>query len=88
MDDLTKKLRKEKDDAVCQIENPRTEDFTVGRTTLIPGCLKWLAYNKNCSVILIFCSEYLNSFCMEKELLCLIFSLAPNSIIRTWRSCF
>lgn len=40
--DLTKNLRKDKDPLICKIGNPRTEDFTVGRTTLIPGCLKWL----------------------------------------------
>lgn len=47
MADLTKKLRKEQDPLVCEIGNPRTEDFTVGRTTLIPGCLKWLSNNKH-----------------------------------------
>lgn len=51
MADLTKKLRKEQDPLVCEIGNPRTEDFTVGRTTLIPGCLKWLSNNKHNKVI-------------------------------------
>lgn len=47
MEDLTVKLNKKEDNRVVKIENPRTEDFTVGRTTLIPGMLKWLLNNKN-----------------------------------------
>ncbi|KRX03405.1 putative DNA binding domain [Pseudocohnilembus persalinus] len=44
--DLTTKLCKENDPNMVKILNPRTADYTCGRTTLIPGCLKWLAYNK------------------------------------------
>ena len=47
MTDLTKCINKQKDEFVCEIENPRPEDFTVSRTTLIPGCLKWLQSNKS-----------------------------------------
>lgn len=36
---------------MCIIENPRTEEFTVGRTNLIAGCLKWLMHNKDQKVL-------------------------------------
>lgn len=45
-DDLTKKLKKESDDQMVIIDNPKIDDFSVGRTTLLPGCLKWLSSNK------------------------------------------
>ncbi|KAL4503251.1 hypothetical protein ABPG72_000857 [Tetrahymena utriculariae] len=45
-DDLTKKLKKENDEQMIIIDNPKTEEFSVGRTTLLPGCLKWLSSNK------------------------------------------
>lgn len=47
MAELTTNILKKDDPLVCKILNPRTETFTVGRTTLIPGSLKWLMNNKN-----------------------------------------
>ena len=45
-EDLTVRLLKEKDDLMVIIDNPKVKEFNVGRTTLIPGCLKWLSNNK------------------------------------------
>ena len=50
-EDMTKKLRIEHDDQIVHIGNPRTVEFTCGRTTLIPGILKWLQHNKDNEVI-------------------------------------
>ncbi len=52
MDDLTKMIQVSKEDRAVIIGNPRTEEFTVGRTTLIPGMLKWVSHNKKEKVIL------------------------------------
>lgn len=49
--DLTTNLKKETDDQMVIIANPKVEDFSVGRTTLLPGCLKWLSSNKKNKVI-------------------------------------
>ncbi len=45
-DDLTKRLLRENDDKAVIISNPKTQDFQVGRTTLLPGLLKSLQSNK------------------------------------------
>lgn len=45
-EDLTVRLRKTKDDSIVHISNPRTQEFTCGRTTLIPGMLRWMQHNK------------------------------------------
>ncbi|XP_014256181.1 phenylalanine--tRNA ligase beta subunit [Cimex lectularius] len=50
-DDISTKLRKVFDkDSVVQISNPKTLEFQVVRTTLIPGLLKSIASNKNAPV--------------------------------------
>ena len=41
-EDLLKHMRKTKDESIVSIGNPRTTEFTCGRTTLIAGMLKWL----------------------------------------------
>eukprot|EP00095_Tigriopus_kingsejongensis_P011859 maker-scaffold180_size281610-snap-gene-0.31 protein:Tk11859 transcript:maker-scaffold180_size281610-snap-gene-0.31-mRNA-1 annotation:"GJ10622" len=47
-DDISTKIRKDiKDIPVVQIANPKTLDFQVVRTTLLPGLLKTLAANKS-----------------------------------------
>lgn len=45
-DDITKNLLKEEDPKAVIIQNPKTTDFQVGRTTLLPGLLKTLSNNK------------------------------------------
>lgn len=45
-DDITKNLKKESDNRAIEIANPKTLDFQVGRTSLLPGLLKSLANNK------------------------------------------
>lgn len=45
-EDLTTRLNKEVDEEMVIIDNPNVHEFSVGRTTLIPGCLKWLSSNK------------------------------------------
>lgn len=45
-EDLTTKLKKESDEQMVVIDNPNVMEFSVGRTTLLPGCLKWLSSNK------------------------------------------
>jgi phenylalanyl-tRNA synthetase beta chain len=46
-DDIATKLRKNiKDIPAVHISNPKTLEFQVARTTLIPGLLKTLAANK------------------------------------------
>lgn len=44
---MFKFMLKENDERLVKIGNPRTTEFTCGRTTLVPGCLKWLMHNKN-----------------------------------------
>jgi len=49
-DDLSTKIRKPLEEAKAQlieIENPKTSEFQVGRTTLIPGLLKLIRENRN-----------------------------------------
>lgn len=46
-EDLTTGLLKKTDDRIVEIENPKTKDFCVGRTTLIPGLIKVLVSNKS-----------------------------------------
>lgn len=45
-DDITVNLRKKDDPRAIQISNPKTLDFQVGRTTLLPGLLRSVANNK------------------------------------------
>lgn len=45
-EDLGAKLLQEEDQNAVVIGNPKTKDFQVGRTTLLPGLLKTLATNK------------------------------------------
>lgn len=45
-DDLGKRLLKDDDERAIVISNPKTQDFQVGRTTLLPGLLKSLQSNK------------------------------------------
>ncbi|EGR27777.1 phenylalanyl-tRNA synthetase beta chain, putative [Ichthyophthirius multifiliis] len=45
-EDLTSKLLKKNDGQMVIIDNPKVKEFNVGRTTLIPGCLKWLCNNR------------------------------------------
>lgn len=47
-DDVSKKLRKDlKDSKAVHIANPKTFDFQIGRTTLLPGVLKTISNNKS-----------------------------------------
>ncbi len=50
IEDLTVKLNKEKDPFVVTIKKPKTKEFSVGRTTLIPGMIKWLCNNVSSGV--------------------------------------
>lgn len=45
-EDLTTRLNKVADEQMVIIDNPNVQEFSVGRTTLLPGCLKWLSTNK------------------------------------------
>lgn len=45
-DDLGKRLLRGDDERAVVISNPKTQDFQVGRTTLLPGLLKSLQSNK------------------------------------------
>ena len=45
-EDLTTKLLKKEDNEMVIIDNPKVREFNVGRSSLIPGCLKWLSNNK------------------------------------------
>lgn len=45
-DDLGKRLLREDDERAVVISNPKSQDFQVGRTTLLPGLLKSLQSNK------------------------------------------
>lgn len=45
-DDLGKRLLQPDDERAVVISNPKTQDFQVGRTTLLPGLLKSLQSNK------------------------------------------
>ena len=47
VEDLTTRLKKTEDPRAVVIANPKTHEFNVGRTTLIPGLLKVLASNKS-----------------------------------------
>lgn len=46
-DDLTRNINKKECENAVEIANPKTLDFQVGRTTLLPGLLKNLSHNKN-----------------------------------------
>jgi len=50
-EDLTTKLNKVADEQMVIIDNPNVQEFSVGRTTLLPGCLKWLSTNKKNKVL-------------------------------------
>eukprot|EP01015_Nassula_variabilis_P002027 TRINITY_DN1109_c0_g1_i2.p1 TRINITY_DN1109_c0_g1~~TRINITY_DN1109_c0_g1_i2.p1 ORF type:complete len:201 (+),score=48.78 TRINITY_DN1109_c0_g1_i2:156-758(+) len=43
--DVTESIRKKADDHIIKIANPKTYEFEVARSTLIPGILKTLASN-------------------------------------------
>ncbi len=45
-DDVTTFLKKKKDEKAVEIGNPKSQEFQVGRTSLLPGLLKNLASNK------------------------------------------
>jgi phenylalanyl-tRNA synthetase beta subunit len=45
-EDLTSNILVEKDDDMVKILNNKVEEFSVGRTKLMPGLLKWLNHNK------------------------------------------
>lgn len=45
-EDLTRKLLRDNDPLMTEIINPKTIDFQVARTTLIPGILKSLSSNR------------------------------------------
>ena len=45
-DDLTTLINLKEDKKAVEIENPKTQEFQVGRTTLLPGLLKNIAHNK------------------------------------------
>jgi len=51
-EDLTTRLNKVADEQMVIIDNPNVQEFSVGRTTLLPGCLKWLSTNKKNKVFL------------------------------------
>lgn len=44
--DVTVNLRKEEEKNAVELMNPKTVDFQVGRTSLLPGLLKTVAHNK------------------------------------------
>lgn len=46
-DDITTNLKIEEEKRAVEISNPKSLDFQVGRTTLLPGLLKCLANNKS-----------------------------------------
>merc|ERR1711976_907530 len=46
-DDVSKKLRREMPENCVHIGNPKTLEFQVCRTTLIPGLLKTVASNRS-----------------------------------------
>jgi len=46
-EEITKKMLKDKDELAIEIANPKTLDFQVGRTSLIPGIIKSLVANKS-----------------------------------------
>lgn len=47
IEDLTTRLLRKTDEHMVEIANPKTTDFQVGRTTLLPGMLKTLVSNKS-----------------------------------------
>lgn len=46
-DDIWSKLRQNPADNVVHIANPKTQEFQVARTTLLPGILKTICFNKD-----------------------------------------
>ena len=59
-EDLTTKLNKVADDQMVIIDNPNVQEFSVGRTTLLPGCLKWLSTNKKNKVLFVSFFHFLD----------------------------
>ena len=75
-DELGKKMLLAEDKNAIVIANPKTQDFQVGRTTLIPGMLKCLFSNKHNNLpfkffeigdIMLLCSKDKNIYTFEEK---------------------